>query len=1484
MALKSWKTATFLAALLSLRTFGQQTPDEFVIIKSLPAAAVSTVKEKNLARAIAEIHFEHIGAEEGLSQGMVTAILQDHLGYMWFGTKDGLNKYDGRRFTIYRHDPSDSTSISDNYVFALFEDSKHRLWVGTREKGLNLFNRNENTFQHFKHEPGNPHSLSSNSITVMAEDSSGTLWIGTKRSGLNRLAPQADRRDKKNPPAEAPAYRVTRYSKAALNIEYLLVDRRGGLWVTVNDPFTNHISTSLFLEAPDTAWSGAASQAALQIEGGPLFEDSRGVVWIMTGKGMARFDRPKRQFILYSLPNNFPSKITEYFNLHGLPTPAQIHYATGNRNGKMPGDLLWFSSYAGGYYVFETASETYLYVKPGSHEAGRIQGYIESIYRDRGGILWIGSNGYGLYKFDPKTIRFAYPDFQTRDPLKWKSGFTRDHSINSILKDRRHENRLWYTSVLLFQVDREAGQSTTQFMVQPRAAAMPGEGYDADVVVQDRRGNLWFTSGEQGELICIAPQNRTEKRFPAKNSDFEGIRQIYIDRSDNVWCVVDPRTLLRLDQTTGRFKRYDFYPAASEEAAEVVATRETAPCFYQDEDGRLWIGTFNGLFCFDPQREAFVKHYRNAPGNPRGLSGDNIFTIAPDPREPQRYLWIGTAGFGLNRFDRETESFKSYTEAHGSPSNTIYGILPDEAGNLWMSTNRGLAKFNPQTETFRNYTVEDGLQNNEFNRFAYHKAADGEMFFGGVKGLNSFYPEDIREDPYVPPVVITNFQYSDPSKANASTGWIHLTKPVSENQPIELPYRANTVSFEFNALDYSNIHRNRYAYRMQGLNRDWIYCGRDRKANFSFLPPGEYVFQVKGANSDGIWNETGASVKLTIRPPWWGTWWAYTIYGLLILGLLYGLRRYELNRQRWKYHLKLEKVEAEKLKELDRMKSRFFANISHEFRTPLTLILGPIETIYQRIPDRETRQDLSMMQRNGQRLLRLINQLLDLSRLEAGKLKLQARPGDLLAFLKGIVFSFESLARQRKIDLRFQSPENLPPVCFDPDKLEKVLVNLLSNAFKFTPSGGEITVAVDIPPVPSKGGIIPPLRGDTEGCSPPFEGWPGGMLEIRVKDTGPGIPPGHLPHIFDRFYSSGEGYSKDQQSSGIGLALTRELVELHHGKISVNSEAGMGAEFTVLLPLGKGHLQPEEIADTGYPVPDVETTPRVVSTAEDAENLSPIMIETLRATSLQNANLDRPPSGGQPIILIIEDNPDMRAYIRSQLLDYCQVLEAEDGQAGLDMASDTLPDLIISDVMMPKMDGYQLCEKLKTDQRTSHIPLILLTAKSSGESKLEGLTLGADDYLVKPFDSKELQVRVKNLIEQRRTLRERFGKEIKLQPKDIAITSADEKFLLRAMDIIDRYISDENFSVEQFGREIGLSRGQLHRKLKALTDQSPVDFIRAIRLKRAAQLLEKRFGTVAEIAYQVGFSDPSYFSRCFRQQFGILPSEYAASANSVEEV
>jgi signal transduction histidine kinase/ligand-binding sensor domain-containing protein/DNA-binding response OmpR family regulator len=1456
MQSKTWKISILLPALLlPAMVLAQQSATPKIVVKPLPPLAERQAREKALARVFEDVHFQALGADDGLPQGMVFAILQDHEGYMWFGTKDGLSKYDGQRFVTYRHDPTDSTSISGNNVCALYEDSKNQLWAGTRASGLNLFHRSEERFERFQHDPANPHSLSENAITKIVEDSSGALWVGTQRGGLNKLT-HTNGKTSEGARLEAKStYRFTRYLKGKFNIADMLVDRQGRLWITCIDPANWSVGTYLFLSHPDTGWAGEASAAVLRIDdGNALYEDTEGTVWIATRQGLMHYDRANNRFTLHPHHEPFSQVMPiDLYKLSGIAAPPWIRNALAGRNRSAPASssLLWLSTLRDGYNVFDTASETYLYIDTGQQKAGQIRGRIVSFLQDRGGVFWLGTNGYGLYKYDSKSNRFSYPNYQTRDELRKRqsSASIRDHSVRSIRREVKHEGLLWFNSNngFLFRADRETGEFTAFFMNPAKNRDRQTTNYTPHNFDQERQGRLWMT-GDSNELICFDPESQTEKRYQIRErKNLERIIALYVAKTNQVWCLIEPNILARFDPILEQSQSYYFGPDALELK---VATAETAPCFYEDESGLLWIGTVVGLFCFDSQQEAFVKHYRSDPSKPKSLSFNNIFSMAPDPREPNRYLWLGTAGFGLNRFDRAAETFTVYTEAEGLPDNTIYGILPDEEGNLWVSTNQGLAKFNPETEAFRNYIVDDGLQSNEFNRFAYHKAADGEMFFGGIKGLNSFYPEDVRDDPYIPPIAITEFQYHDPAQTGASTGWLSMPNPEAET--IELPYRANTISFEFAALDYSNIRRNQYAYMMEGLNDDWIYCGSDRKANYSSLPPGKYVFRVKGTNSDGVWNEVGASVSVIIRPPWWRTWWAYTLYGMLILSFLYGIRRYELNRQQWKHGLELERVESDKLKELDSLKSRFFANISHEFRTPLTLILGPIENLRQRFADEQAQQELGMMQRNAQRLLRLINQLLDLSRLEAGKLTLDERPGDLLVFLKGVVFSFESFAKQKRIDLHLQAPENLPRVCFDADKLEQVMVNLLSNAFKFTPEKGKVSVQLSVISNQSRDQLITdhwPLV--TDHC-----------LLITVKDTGNGISVDRLPHIFDRFHTTGEGYAKDHSGSGIGLALTKELVELHHGEISVASEIGKGTTFTVRLPLAPmGSEQLSVSSDTA----------RRNWQGSNEQDVNTPLIQQSNDPAIQ------PPatSDEQPTLLLVEDNADMRAYIRNHMSATYRVLEAEDGVEGFAAAADLIPDLIISDVMMPKMDGYQLCEKLKSEERTSHVPVILLTAKSSGESKLEGLELGADDYLIKPFDARELQVRVKNLIEQRRKLRERFGKEIKLQPRDIAITSADEKFLARAMAVVEEHISEADFDVETFGRKVGMSRKHLHRKLKALTDQAPSEFIRTLRLQRAARLLEKNAGNVTEVAYEVGFNSISHFAKAFKEQFGVLPSEHA---------
>ncbi len=736
------------------------------------------------------------------------------------------------------------------------------------------------------------------------------------------------------------------------------------------------------------------------------------------------------------------------------------------------------------------------------------------------------------------------------------------------------------------------------------------------------------------------------------------------------------------------------------------------------------------------------------------------------------------------------------------------------------------------------------------------------MFFGGINGFNAFYPDQVKDNPYVPPLVITAVKKFDTI----------AKRDISSADEIELSYKDKYLTIEFVALDYTIPEKNQYAYMMEGFDENWIYSGTRRVASYTNLDPGNYVFKVKGSNNDGVWNEEGVSVRITITPPPWKTGWAYTLYALFTLSVLYGIRRYELNRMRLKNQLKLEHMEAEKLKELDHLKSRFFANISHEFRTPLTLILGPIENAISKISNKSIKSQLRTAFKNAHGLLRLINQLLDLSKLEAGGMELKASCSDLISFLKGVVFTFESLAKQKQIRLEFQSNHKNFEIYFDTKKLEQVFYNLMSNAIKFTPAGGAVSVTVDTPIIPSRAGTkvgeLPRMRELKEDVP--------GFIEITVSDTGIGIPADRLPHIFDRFYQATEmdkatGTLQDrvyQGGTGIGLALAKEIVELHYGHISVNSDEGKGTEFIIMLPLRKDHLKESEIMDE-FETSRPEREKVMLPPTGEAHPKSDARIPIASGDSTED----------QEILLIVEDNSDVRTYIRQHLESDYKIIEAVDGADGFEKAVEAVPDVIISDIMMPKLDGYDLCHALKNDQRTSHIPVILLTAKAGEKNKLHGLKTGADDYLTKPFSSRELSLRVKNLIEQRRKLRARYSREVILKPSEIAITSMDEQFLNRAKEVVEKYIGDEDFTVEDLGQEVGMSRVQLHRKLRALTNQSASQFILSMRLQRAIDLMKRNAGTVAEIAYMVGFNTPNYFAKCFRKQFGCAPSEYKVNVS-----
>jgi signal transduction histidine kinase/DNA-binding response OmpR family regulator len=768
----------------------------------------------------------------------------------------------------------------------------------------------------------------------------------------------------------------------------------------------------------------------------------------------------------------------------------------------------------------------------------------------------------------------------------------------------------------------------------------------------------------------------------------------------------------------------------------------------------------------------------------------------------------------------------------------IKRILEDGRGNLWMSTSKdGIYKFNPKTGELHTYDVFDGLQGNEFLA-AGLKSTSGEMYFGGKNGITVFHPDSIRSNQNPPPVAINGFKVFD--------------KPRPISAELTLPYRDNFFSFDFVALSYAFPSRNQYAYQLEGVDQNWVPAGTRRYVSYTNLDPGTYVFRVKAANHDGVWNTTGASVKILITPPWWRTIWAYLLYVGLFLGMIVALRQYTISQERLKNNLLLSSLESKKLVELDQLKSRFFTSISHELRTPLTLILSPLErNLASGNKGWFGESEVRLMYRNARRLLELINQLLDISKLEAGKMQLEALTGEMMSFLKSKVDFFHSMAESKGISLRFSSHPETLFTRFDQDKLDKIVSNLLSNALKFTPLGGEVEVRVWIRMAPES--TIAPQ-------------W----LILEVDDTGIGIPDDQLDKIFDRFYQVDSSHTKAFEGTGIGLALTKELVGLHQGNIRISSSLGKGTCFTVELPL-------QEI----WNAPEMDGIPLT--------NISLSEGETVRLDSSMLATQPEVPSDKQaPLLLVVEDNADLRTYIRNIFQTRYRVVEARQGAEGLQMALETIPDLIISDWMMPVMDGVELCHQLKNDERTSHVPLILLTAKVTVQSKLEGLETGADDYITKPFHTEELFVRVKNLIEQRKKLRERWSQAFthlpaaalaqdSHPPSAPKLSAVDDKFLQRVIQVIEAHLSDAEFSIEKLEKEVGMSHANLNRKLKALTNQSPSEFLRHYRLRRAAQLLLQGRNNVSEVAYGVGFMHMSYFTRSFRQLYKMSPSEYQAA-------
>ncbi len=1364
--------------------------------------------------------FQNISIDDGLSQSVVNAIIQDHNGFMWFGTQDGLNKYDGHTVSIYKHNPLDSNSISGNDIRVFYLDEHKNLWIGIYAGGINRLNLLTGEIVHFKHDRDDENSLPDNNVWKFIVDNAGVFWIASEGGGLISFDPE----EKK--------FNQFRHNPNKLNslsndyVRSIFQDSKGDLWIGTEDGLNklNCIRTDEdsviqnreyqfqhFKNKPKNPNSLSNNSVWA------IAEDSENNLWIGThGGGLNRFDQQTQRF------KRFQRDVNNNSSINSNEVWSIYEDSFGN---------LLVGTLDGGLNIFDPKTEKFRHVVHDPQIKNSIaNNSILTFFTDSSERLWIGTFGGGISKSEKNP-----PKFNPVKVIPGKQNGLNHNSIQSFYVDQKEALWVGTWGGGLNKFDRQTN-NVTHYLHNPDE----NNSLSANAVMaidNDKAGNLWLGTWGGG-LNKFTPSTGKFVHYKhnpdianSLNDDF--IMTFLRDKNGILWIGTRQGGLNKFDPKTQTFSHYKHDPENTESISHNFIMD-----IYEIQDGTLWIGTMGGgLNEFDIETGKF-KSYKHNPEIPGSLSDNGVLAIHKDIAEN---LWVGTKN-GLNKFDYASSKFIYFFEQDGLPNNVIMGILEDDNGSLWLSTNKGLSKYTEGLEgiNFRNYEVSDGLQSNEFSNGAFYKSETGQLFLGGINGFNAFSPDQVIDNPSKPKVVLTGFRkFNKPAQ---------LDTVISEIRNIELTYDENFFSFDFAALDFTNPEKNKYAHKMVGFDKDWIQS-RTKFASYTNLNPGQYIFRVKGSNNDGVWNETGTSVKITILPPWWRTTWAYFVYAVVLVCLLYAARRMEISRLKMRGELEKKEFKAQKLLEVDQLKSRFFANISHEFRTPLTLIIGPLEDLLEKTKNKDSKESLNLIQRNAKRVLSLINQLLDLSRLESGKMMLNAKKENIVEFLRGLVMAFASLAEQKNIALNFEacddfktSPEQ-SEIYFDSDKIEKIFFNLLSNAFKFTSAGGAITVSISFQADELPGTSKVP-----------------GNLKISVKDTGIGIPSGQLPHVFDRFFQVDGSSTREHSGSGIGLALTKELVELHKGKIEVQSEMGIGAEFTVWLPKGNAHLTEEEIIEDSIEIE--KTEPKIFIPEVDSE----AEVESLPAALQDSEN--------ENIILIVDDHKDVRHYIRKHLEEHYKIVESDNGADGLEKASELVPDLVISDVMMPKMNGYEFCAALKTDEKTSHIPVILLTARAGEKDKLAGLETGADDYLTKPFSSKEMLVRVSNLIEQRRKLRQRFMHEGGLiQPSEVTVTSVDKAFFEKIISVIEEHMEEEEFGVEMLSLEMNIGRRQLHRKISAITNLSPTGFIRSVRLQRARQLLEQEAGTVSEIAFQTGFNSLSYFSKAFQKQFGMLPSE-----------
>jgi signal transduction histidine kinase/ligand-binding sensor domain-containing protein/DNA-binding response OmpR family regulator len=1341
--------------------------------------------------------YERLTTASGLSQSTINKIIQDKKGFLWFATADGLNRYDGYSFTVYRNDPSDNKTLSGSDISTVCEDDEGNLWVGTRNAGLNKINLKTGSVIRFLRGPSGE-DISSVIIPSIINVGNHKICVAAVGKGFMTL-------DTKN----------NTIIKSESDFQTLLIKdavrffrhSTGSLWIGTRTGYLISVLGHRAYLPFNFGQKGQANEFRIRA----LFEAKNGDILVGTeGRGLFRFDHQNQKFT------------SVFYNVSSRSSRQNV-VTSLIRDGS---NNIWIGTDNGIYICEGENFSKFRHVVSNPDPEFGISSYsVTSLFTDSNLNTWIGTWEAGLNIDFHQKSRFSL--------LRYKPNTFLGLLSNKVTALRVNSNQgVWIGSnVGLSYLNYNTGAVEHLVNNADINRLNSSDIFDVNLLETDALGLLWIGVWGKG-LFNLGP-DRKMISYPVPKeivSDVASIKFSSMLRiGQKIWLGTSGNGVLTFDLIT---KKYEI---PFTELGKKLFENKTISTLMMEGKRRLWLGTTaSGVYVYDFETKK-IDHFE------KGISiaslRYNHVTYIHQDRENR--IWVLTNGGGLHLYQGPGNVFKVFTVADGLVSNTLRGMVEDKKGNLWLTTNGGISKMDPKTFKCINFDDVDGLQGKEFLINAFDKNSQDWLFFGGINGLNYIKSDSLRSRMDVPNVYISNLKiFNKPVRVGEENS--PLSQDILFTKHLILQPAQSVFSLDFVALEYQRPKNNRYAYYLEGFEKDWNFVGTQRSAYYTNLSPGDYTFKVKASNSDGIWAENPFELKITILPPWYRNGWAYFFYVIFTTAIVYGFIREIKIREEFKTSIRLKEIEKERIQELEQVKTHFFTNISHELRTPLTLIISPIERYFLKNKGLNEEQNtrISSIYQNAQKLLRLINQLLDLSKIESGKQQPFIAKHDLILQMNSILLGFENYAQQKQIKLIWKAPQQDLFVYYDSDIIEKCVTNLLSNAFKHTPEEGKIGVSLT---------IIQDIQHE-KNCVK--------SVRIQVLDTGKGIASEHLNHIFDRFYQVPE--SMNRAGTGVGLSLCKELIELHLGQIEVSSQLGEGSNFSINFPVQDHVFDPSWIHQKEI-LPD-----KMLANASGIiQKLDSIVHE-------------------KQILLIVDDHTELRKFVADIFCNRFQIIESDRGEEALELALKFLPDVVITDWMMPGMSGINLCRALRSNPKTNHIPIIILTSKSSQDSQIEGMQSGADDYVSKPFNADLLEIRVDKLLQAKERARKNWQKQVvQKELTEGKLPEFQDEFLQKATAIILENISDANFDVVNLENGLDMSKMQLYRKLKNLTSLAANEFIRSIRLQQALVLIQSNQFNVSEIAYKVGFNDPAYFTRVFKKQFGQSPSTYIHHAKEV---